>query len=72
MSAVKESATIKLEKGAWMMSKKIRVFIALLIIAFVIIIHYVIAPFVLDSYFDFVAIMAAFIIMPRPKFAFLT
>ncbi|MFT8726821.1 MAG: hypothetical protein ABF756_02365 [Liquorilactobacillus ghanensis] len=52
------------------MNKKVRVFVALVIIALVIAAHYVIAPSALDIYFDSVAILAALIIMPRPKFAF--
>lgn len=53
-----------------MMNKKVRVFVALVIIALVIAAHYVIAPSALDIYFDSAAILAALIIMPRPKFAF--
>ena len=51
------------------MSKNIRVLIALVIIAVVLSVHYVVAPSVYDVYFDYGAVILAWMIMPTPKLA---
>lgn len=49
------------------MNKNIRVLIALMIIAIVLSVHYVVAPSVYDAYFDYGAVILAWMIMPKPK-----
>ncbi|WP_281165250.1 hypothetical protein [Liquorilactobacillus sicerae] len=53
-----------------MMNKNIRVIVALVIVAFVLSVHYIVAPSAYDIYFDYGAVILALMIMPRPKLAF--
>ncbi|MCP9312829.1 hypothetical protein [Liquorilactobacillus satsumensis] len=51
------------------MNKNLRVSIALLIIASFLSIRYVADLSYLNGYFDFITVLLALVVMPRPKFA---